>query len=153
MTATDRPRARASIIILVRPEDITTALVEPDRLTQFWLASSSAALAVGVKVHWTFMVPGAEVETIATRLIPGREISWKWSDGITVDVDLEEVDGGTAVTVVASGFEGSESEIVEHALDATEGFAFVLAALKTMLESGKPSTIVRDKARLIELRG
>lgn len=69
-----------------------------------------------------------------------------------MNIDLEEVDGGTAVTIVSSGFRGSKDEAVEHALTATEGFAFVLAALKDVLESGKASNIVRDKARLIELR-
>ncbi|MGO4637135.1 SRPBCC domain-containing protein [Mesorhizobium sp. 2RAF45] len=152
MATTETPRARASIIIRVAPDDITKALIEPDRLTQFWLASSSAPLAAGAKVHWKFMVPSAEVDTTATRLIPGRKIDWKWSDGTNVNIDLEEVDGGTAVTIVSSGFRGSKDEAVEHALTATEGFAFVLAALKDVLESGKASNIVRDKARLIELR-
>jgi uncharacterized protein YndB with AHSA1/START domain len=146
MTAIDTPRARATMIIRAPPDHITLAFVEPDRLRRFWLASSSAPLAVGVNVHWRFMVPGAEVETTATRLIPGRAISWNWSNGTTVDIDLEDVDGATAVTIVNSGFQGTANEIVEHALVATEGFAYVLADLKTMLESGESHHILRDKA-------
>ena len=152
MTATDAPRARVSIIVRAPPEDITSAFVEPERLARFWLASSSAPLAVGAVARWKFMVPGAEVDTTATRLIPGRSVAWSWSDGSTVDIDLEEIDGATAVTIINSGFQGTPNEVAQRALDATEGFAFVLADLKTMLESGESAHIVRDKARLIDLR-
>lgn len=152
MTVIEAVRARVSIIINVPADEVTSAFVEPRKLTQFWLASSSAPLTIGVKAHWIFKVAGAAVDANATRLIPGQAISWNWSDGTTVDVDLEEIDGGTAVTIVNSGFQGSVDEIVKRALDATEGFAFVLADLKTMLESGESAHIVRDKARLIELR-
>jgi hypothetical protein len=99
-----------------------------------------------------FLLPGASVETTATRLEPRRGISWSWSDGTTVDIDAEEVDGVTAVTLVNARFRGTSDEIVKAALNATEGFALVLADLKTFLEHGKSAHIVRDKTRLIELR-
>ena len=145
-------RARVSMIIHAPPPDIVSAFVEPDRLTRFWLSSSSAPLAVGTAVHWKFMVPGAEIDTTATRLDESRGIGWKWPDGTTVDIDLEAMDGATAVTLVQQGFQGTEDAIVAAALNATEGFTLVLADLKTLLELGKSAHIVRDKARLIELR-
>lgn len=152
MTEKDVPRARVSMIIRAPAENVVSAFVAPDTLTRFWLSSSSAPLEVGAASHWRFMVPGAEADTTATRLEPGRGVSWHWSDGTTVDVDAEAVDGGTAVTLVNAGFQGSPEEIVEAALNATEGFALVLADLKTLLESGSSAHLVRDKARLIELR-
>lgn len=152
MTKISTPRARVSMIVRAPPAEIISAFVEPDKLTDFWLSSSSAPLAVGATVHWKFMVPGAEVDTTATTLEPERAIAWSWSDGTTVDVELEEIDGATAVTVVNAGFQGTPEEIVEATLNATEGFALVLADLKTMLESGFSANIVRDKARLIELQ-
>jgi len=152
MTAKAAPRARVSMIIRAAAEDILAAFVAPDRLTQFWLSSSSAPLVAGDTAHWQFMVPGAETDTTATRLQPGRGVSWSWPDGTTVDIDVEAVDGGFAVTVINAGFQGTPEDIVEAALNATEGFALVLADLKTLLESGRSARIVRDKARLIELR-
>jgi len=152
MTAKHPPRARVSMIIRVPAEKIISAFVAPDTLTKFWLSSSSAPLAIGDTARWQFMVPGAEVSTTATRLEPGRGLSWNWSDGTTVDIDTEEADGGWAVTVVNAGFRGTAEEIVEAALNATEGFALVLADLKTLLETGRSAHLVRDKARLIALR-
>ena len=151
MTAKETLSARLSMIIRVPAGDIISAFVAPDKLTQFWLSSSSAPLVVGGTCHWQFMVPGAEVSTTATRLEPGQGVSWKWSDGTTVDVDTEAADGGTAVTLVNAGFQGTPEEIVEAALNATEDFTLVLADLKTF-ENGSSAHLVRDKARLIELR-
>jgi uncharacterized protein YndB with AHSA1/START domain len=152
MTTNSTPKARVSIIVRASPAEIISAFVEPEKLTGFWLSSSDAPLAVGTTVHWKFMVPGAEIDTTATALEPGRRLAWSWPNGTTVDVELEKIDGATAVTVVNAGFKGTSDEIVNAALDATEGFALVLADLKTMLESGTSAKIVRDKARLTELR-
>lgn len=152
MATKKTPRARVSLIIRAPVHDILSAFVEPELLTQFWLESSSTSLALGETAVWQFLVPGAKVETTATRLDTGRGISWRWSDGTTVEIDAEELDGGTAVTIVNDGFQGTSDEIVESALNATEGFALVLADLKTLLEHGGSADIVRDKARLIQLR-
>ena len=148
---TDSPKARVSLIVRAPPEAIVAAFIEPAQLTRFWLSAASGPLALGVAVRWEFLVPGAVAQTTATRLDP-RAIAWTWDDGSTVDISLEPLDGGTAVTVVNSGFSGSGEEIVEAALNATEGFALVLADLKGLLETGASAGIVRDKARLIELR-
>jgi uncharacterized protein YndB with AHSA1/START domain len=152
MSTEDAVRVRVSMLVRATPRDVYRAFVEPALLAGFWLGSSSGPLALGIAVRWTFKVPGAEVDTTATRLDPGIGLSWGWSDGTTVEIDLQPVAGDTAVTVVHHGFKGRPDDIVAAALDATEGFALVLADLKTLLETGASANIVRDKARLIELR-
>lgn len=148
---TNNTTARVSMIVRAPPASIIAAFVEPAQLTRFWLSAASGPLALGVAVRWEFLVPGAVAQTTATRLEP-EAIAWTWDDGSTVEITLEPIDGGTAVTLVNAGFQGPADEIVETALGATEGFALVLADLKAMLESGASPGIVRDKARLIELR-
>lgn len=146
-------KARVSLLIHATPAEIVYAFVEPGKLSSFWLESSSAPLNVGRSVHWAFMVAGAEVDTTATRIDPEAGVAWDWSDGTHVDINLEKLDGAnTAVTLVHDGFQGSDDAIVASALDATEGFALVLADLKTLLETGISAHIVRDKARLKQLR-
>jgi uncharacterized protein YndB with AHSA1/START domain len=152
MTEKKAPVARVSMLVHAPREAVLRALVEPAWLTRFWLASSSGPLEMGVAVHWEFLVPGAAVETTLTRRDPERGLSWRWSDGTTVDVDLEDVDAATAVTLVNAGFDGTPEEQLQHALDATEGFAIVLCDMKTLLESNESAGLTRSKARLIELR-
>lgn len=150
--ANDSTRVRVSLLLNAPPAAIYSTFVEPSGLERFWLESSSGPLAVGTTVHWKFRVPGAEVDTTATHLQPGKALGWVWSDGTVVDVDLQSLAQGTAVTIVHHGFKGSPDQIVAAALDATEGFALMLADLKATLETGQSANIVRDKARLIQLR-
>jgi uncharacterized protein YndB with AHSA1/START domain len=152
MVKTKVPKARVSMIIDAPASDILKAFVEPETLAKYWLSSSSTPLELGTTATWKFMVPGAEVETTLTRLEPGRGMSWNWSDGSTVDIELEPVEGGVAVTLTNEGFQGTSAEVIEAALNATEGFALVLADLKTLLEHGRSAHIVWDKARLIQMR-
>lgn len=145
-------RARVSMLIHAPAADVYHAFVEPERLTRFWLSSASAPLEEGRPVRWAFMVEGAAAETTATRLEPDRRIDWAWSDGSTVGIELESLDGGTAVTIVNEGFSGDADEQVAAALNSTEGFAIVLSDLKTLLEQGRSAGLTRAKARLIEAR-
>lgn len=141
--------ARCSLLIHAAPAAIVHAFVAPDMLTRFWLDASSAPLRVGVRVHWHFMVAGAAVDTTATRIDPDSGLAWDWSDGTRVAIDLAPRAGATAVTIVHDGYQGSADAMVAAALDATEGFAYVLSDLKHLLERGTAGGIVRDKARLI----
>ena len=61
-------------------------------------------------------------------------------------------DGTTFVSVTNSGFTGSDAEVVQHALDATEGFAFVLAGAKAYLEHKIQLNVVPDRTRRLSQR-
>jgi uncharacterized protein YndB with AHSA1/START domain len=147
----DAIRARVSLWIECEPRRVHDAFVQPDQLTGFWLRTAEAPLVVGRTIHWAFRVQGAEIDTTATRLIPGKAVEWDWSDGSHVSIDIEAIAGGTAVTLINDRL-GGHGDPVEAALDATEGFALVLADLKTWIESGASAGITRAKAKLIELR-
>ncbi len=145
--------ARASTMIAAEPARILDAFVEPDMLSRFWLASASAPLRLGQASHWTFLVPGAEAEATATALDRPHRLAWDWSDGTGVEITLEPEGAETVVAIACSGFDGSAETQVATALVTTEGFAIVLADLKTLLESGQSAGLTAAKARLIIARG
>ena len=144
--------ARVTMLIQAQPEDVYAAFVEPDQLTRFWLSKASGPLRIGKTVHWSFMVEGAKIDTTATTMEPGQKLAWDWSDGNTVSIDFEPLDGGTAVTLINDHFPQQGADRIDAALNATEGFSFVLADLKTWLESGTSAGITKAKAKLIALR-
>jgi uncharacterized protein YndB with AHSA1/START domain len=146
-------RARVTMFIQAPPEKVYAAFVEPEQLTKFWLSKASGPLRMGAAVHWNFMVEGAEIDTTATAMEKGRKLAWDWSDDSKVSIDFEALNGGTAVTLVNDNFPQKGDELVDAALNATEGFALVLADLKTLLESGTSAGITRAKAKLITPRG
>jgi len=47
------------------PAEVFAAFVNPMVLRKFWLADACGPLAPGARVHWKFMVPGAEIHLCA----------------------------------------------------------------------------------------
>jgi hypothetical protein len=54
-------------------------------------------------------------------------------------------DNTTFVSITNSGFSGNGDELVEQAIGATEGFTFVLAGLKALLEHNIRLNLVPDR--------
>ena len=142
--------AKATFLIRKPANEVFNAFVDPQMLTRFWLSHASQPLALGQTAHWEFMVPGASVDTYVTAMEPNERIDFAWSDGSTVSLRFESICEGTIVRVENAGFQGSPEEIVENALEATQGFTIVLCDLKTLLEQGQSMNLVRDKAWQIE---
>ena len=82
---------------------------------------------------------------------PGRLLAWDWETS-RVQVELQSFSGGTAVTLINDRFTEPDADPVDQALNATEGFALVLADLKTLLETGTSAGITAAKAKLIAAR-
>ena len=144
--------ARVSMLIKASPKQIYDAFVQPELLRQFWLHSADGELQLDRPARWTFLVQGAEDLVTALALEDARKVAWRWSDGSTVTVELEEFEHETAVSLRCENFAGNDEAQVAAALDNTEGFSLVLSDLKTFLEDGKAAGLSRDKARLIEYR-
>ncbi len=49
-----------------------------------------------------------KVDTTATKLEPGSELAWNWSDGTNVNVTIKELDGAAAITLINAGFSGKD---------------------------------------------
>lgn len=144
---TDR-NAKASTLIRKPVGEVFDAFVRPEKITRFWLAATSAALAKDVAATWRFMVPGASETVTVTSFEPPHLIAFDWSDGKHVTLSFGEFKPGiTQITAEVSGF-APETDISEL-VNATEGFTIVLCDLKTLMESGESANLVRDKAELI----
>jgi uncharacterized protein YndB with AHSA1/START domain len=146
-----RPAAKVRILIRKPASEVFRAIITPEILTQFWLAHASGPLEPSKTVQWHFMVPGASEQTTVKHYERDKRLLLEWSDGTTVDWQLKtRPDGHTVLEVRNAGFKGTYAEIVEQALEATQGFSIVLCDLKTLLEHGRPLNLTRDKALLIE---
>jgi uncharacterized protein YndB with AHSA1/START domain len=52
---------------------------------------------------------------------------------------------GTFVSITNSGFTGDESKVIQQIIDSTEGFTFVLAGAKALLEHNIQLNLVADR--------
>ncbi len=127
--------------------EVFNSFIEPSQITKFWLQGTSGPLLQGATVQWQFLVPGA-VETVTVHEFQvNRQLTFSWSDGISVSLKFTEYGVGTTLlSVEASGFKKDDIEAI---VGATEGFTIVLCDLKTLLESGHSANLVKDKAELI----
>jgi uncharacterized protein YndB with AHSA1/START domain len=145
------PIAKIELLIRRPAAEAYRAFVEPEMLTQFWLAKASRPLAPNAQVHWEFLVAGAAATLEVRSITPNQQISTAWDDDTTIDFTFTELEPElTLVGVTQAGFSGTPDEVVAKALDATQGFTLVLCELKALLEQNLSLNAVRDKARTIE---
>lgn len=140
--------ATVSQLVYCNAEDAFDAFAEPERITQFWLNSASGPLSKGATVTWHFMVPGvSDTLTIGACERP-RLIELTWSDGSRTKLEFSEHGPGRTKVSVSAEVRAT-TDHMDHVVNTTEGFSIVLCDLKTFLESGRSSNLVKAKAELI----
>ena len=80
---------------------------------------------------------------------PNKRILIEWGETdarTTVEwIFTARLDNTTFVSITNSGFQGNQEEIAKQAIDATEGFTFLLAGLKAFLEHNINLNLVADR--------
>jgi uncharacterized protein YndB with AHSA1/START domain len=137
-------------MLIRRPvADVFEAFVNPAITSQFWFSKGSGRLVAGQQVTWTWEMYGFSAQVDVKVIGPNARILVEWS-GYGTPTPIEWIfkarpDGTTFVTVTNKGFPGTEAEATQHALEATEGFAFVLAGAKALLEHNVKLNLVPDR--------
>ena len=147
MEVKDQPIARAEMLIRKPAAEVFAAFVDPDIITRFWFDKSTGPLECGKTVQWHWESCNASADVLVKAIDPNQRILIEWGDENRTTVEwtfTRRSEGTTHVSVINSGFAGSGDEIVNQALDATGGFALVLAAAKAYLEHGVSLNIVAD---------
>jgi uncharacterized protein YndB with AHSA1/START domain len=142
------PVARAEMQIRRPPGEVFEAFADPAITSRFWFTSGSGRLEPGARVKWEWAMYGFSVDVEVRAADPERiEVVWSaYGAPSTIEWRFTPLpDGTTFVSIANSGFAGSEAEKIKAALDATEGFAFVLAGAKAWLEHGVELNLVRDR--------
>lgn len=148
-TLSQPPVAKAEMLIRKPASEVYEAFVDPVITSKFWFTKSSGRLEAGKRAEWTWEMYGFTTGANVLELEEDRRILLEWGDesGFTM-VEWTFAPRGeyeTYVTIRNWGFEGDADGITAQALDSTEGFAFVLAGLKALLEHGVQLNLVADK--------
>ena len=144
MTLKTPPTARATMLIRRPVSVVFNAFVDPAVTTKFWFSRSSGRLTEGASVTWHWDFYGASGDVLVKVLKTDRRIFYEWPTPVEINF-TSRGEGLTFVSVIASGFEGTDDEKVSQALDSAEGFNLVLAACKIFLEHGIDPRIISDK--------
>ena len=125
------PVAKAEMLIRRPVAEVFEAFVDPAVTSKFWFTRGSGRLEPGKQVQWHWEMYGFSVQVAVKAIELNKRILIEWpADGSpprSSGPSLARDDGTTFVSITNSGFSGEADEVVKQAIDATEGFAFVLA--------------------------
>ena len=117
-------------------EEVFEGIVNPEKMTNYFISESSGRLESGKEVFWKFpefsdTYPVNEIITVAN-----QSISFVWDPETLVSITLENMpDKSTLVRVNENGKELNQNNL-KWVLENTEGWANFLACLKAYLEYG-----------------
>jgi uncharacterized protein YndB with AHSA1/START domain len=144
-----QPTAKAEMLIRKPAAEVFEAFVNPAITSRFWFSKGSGRLEAGKQVTWDWEMYHFSVPVNVKVVEPNARIVVEWSAyGTPTPIEWifkARPDGTTFVSVTNSGFPGTETEAMQLALDATEGFAFVLAGAKAFLEHNIQLNLVPDR--------
>ena len=131
--------AKATIQIQKPINSVFEAIIDPTKMNQYFIESSTGKLETDKTVEWKFP-EFDELYPVVGKIIRKDEyISFDWSGGkqnMLVEIVLEkQTDDSTVVKIVEHEMNDDEAGI-KQVIGQTEGWANFLACLKASLEYG-----------------
>ena len=141
--------AKTEMLIRRPVAEVFEAFIDPDITTKFWFTKSSGQLETGKRIRWDWEMYNSSTEVNVKAVEPNKRILVEWM-GYGAPTTLEWIftsrpDNTTFVSITNSGFQGSDEEIAQQAISSTEGFTFVLAGLKALLEHNINLNLIGDR--------
>lgn len=128
--------SNATIQIQKPIAEVFEGIVDPAKLTQYFISESSGRLESGKEVVWKFPEFDDKYPIKNINIGPDHSISFVWDPDTTVQIVLEaQPDKSTIVKVTETEREFSVKNI-EWVISNTGGWANFLACMKAYLEYG-----------------
>jgi uncharacterized protein YndB with AHSA1/START domain len=131
-----RLETNASIQIQKPIEEVFEGIVNPEKMTKYFISKSSGRLESGKEVIWKFPEFEHKLPVKEIKIENNNSISFVWDPETVVIISLEKLpDDSTVVRVNENGKELNEDNL-KWALDNSGGWANFLACMKAYLEYG-----------------
>ena len=128
--------AKATLQIQKPIEEVFEGIVDPTKMTKYFISESSGRLETGKEVLWKFPEFADRYPVRDIKIETNRSVSFVWDEGTKVTIALEAFsDKSTVVKVTTSGKEYNEANL-KWVIGNTEGWANFLACMKAYLEYG-----------------
>ena len=131
-----RLESNASIQIQKPIDEVFEGIVNPAKMTKYFISESTGRLESGKEVIWKFPEFDETFPVNEIKIEANRSISFVWDPKTTVTITLEKSsDNSTIIRVNENGKELNEANL-KWVLENTEGWANFLACMKAYLEHG-----------------
>lgn len=115
------------------------AIVEPERMSQYFISRASGPIAEGKTITWFFDDVGGVLDVVIKEVEANKRVVFDWpASGVTAQVEivLEATDRNTTkVTITESGWP-MDSEGVGRALEQAMGWTDFFCCMKAFLLFG-----------------
>lgn len=130
---------KATIQIRKSKNEVFDAIVNPNKMNQYFIASSTGAIETGKIVEWKFPEFDDIFPVMGGDLKQDEYISFDWSGGVDdmlVEIFLEKGENDSTIVKVIEHEMNDDEAGIKQLMGQTEGWANFLACLKAYLEYG-----------------
>jgi uncharacterized protein YndB with AHSA1/START domain len=128
--------AKASLQVQKPIEEVFEAVVDPQKITGYFIAESTGRMEAGKELQWEFgdfpgKFPVKVLEVKANQLV-----SFVWDQDTVVDITFEGQSDGSTVVYITEGEKELTDENLHWLIGNTFGWGNFLDCLKAYLEYG-----------------
>lgn len=128
--------AKATIQIQKPIEEVFEGIVNPEKMTKYFISESNGRMETGKELVWKFPEFPDECPVKEIKVEANRSVSFVWDKDTIVNITLTpQADRSTVVKVTEDGKDYSE-ENLKWLIGNIEGWANFLACMKAWLEYG-----------------
>jgi uncharacterized protein YndB with AHSA1/START domain len=134
-----RLEVKAALQILKPAHEVYEAIVDPSKMSNYFISESSGRMEEGKQIKWRFPEFGIEFPIRVGNMEKDKYISYYWEvDSVELLVEMTltpYMEEATVVTITEKSRNNNEAGI-KWLVGNTEGWANFLACLKAYLEYG-----------------
>lgn len=141
MAPTHQLEIKAGLQVLTPVHEVFEAIVDPDKMKNYFICQSSGTMQEGEKLTWKFAEMDVEFPVTIEKIEKDKYISFHWDGAMDGEETLVEInlkstgDDKTYLTITEKSKPNNEAGIVWLRRN-TEGWANFLACLKAWMEYG-----------------
>jgi uncharacterized protein YndB with AHSA1/START domain len=128
--------AKATIQIQKPVEEVYEGIINPEKMTNYFISESSGRMETGRELIWSFPEFPDKFPVQVIKVETNRLVSFTWDEETTVNIVLEAQPDQSTIVKVTEGEKTFNEDNLKWALGNTEGWANFLACMKAYLEYG-----------------
>jgi uncharacterized protein YndB with AHSA1/START domain len=125
---------------VLRPvNEVFTAIVDPARMSRYFISGASGPMRAGTTVEWEFADVGVKVSVDVIEVEQDRKIVYGWTatgPKARVTLSLKGIDSNTTLVSIAEAGWPMDRAGVKRALGQTAGWTHFLCCLKAYVQHG-----------------